>query len=193
MDDEEEGMELENQDVEDHDHDDHVTRRRRYGGEDDDDSIVARSDGSEDEEEEDESGEDPRRTKGDANRDDNDVEILDPVDEIQPGFAGLDMEWGDDAEEGMGMEDFGEEEGLDLDRGQEPDSMLGKRKGKGATSKANVSGKIAPVKVDKMDKCPVCGISLKGKVNNASLRLHALTFRASTHIYRLPSNTSTLV
>lgn len=84
----------------------------------------------------------------------------DPADTIHQPFAGLDMEWGDDAEEGMGMDDFGEEEGLDLD---EPAAgVLGKRKDKtfGQVKKGKTVG---GGKSDNIAKCPMCDKSLKGK------------------------------
>lgn len=74
---------------------------------------------------------------------------------LNMGGLNLDMEWGEDMDEGMGMEDFGAEEGDEM-----PEEVIGKRK-KGAKGKGKGE--------KEGDSCPVCGQSMNGKASKVSL------------------------
>ena len=171
----------------------------------DDDSIADRSDGSHADDDPDvdvddaDGGdiellepEEPRQPEPAASRAPDLHSVEDPAETIHQPFAGLDMEWGDDAEEGMGMDDFGEEEGLDLD---EPAAgVLGKRKDKkGASGSALAGGAKEKGKGDgkgkggKLDTCPVCDKVLKGK-SDAIVLQHINTCLDSSPSARTPSS-----
>ena len=158
---------------------------------DDDDSVADRSDGSHNEDQDDSHDPSdapdalPAPIPAEQPDPDTDADIVDmtdhdpipghttktadPIDTVQTNFAGLDMdmEWGDDAEEGMGMDDFGEEEGLDVD--DPADGVLGKRKDKiaGKGSKGGAGGKKGKDE-GAVEGCPVCGKTMKGKSDAVS-------------------------
>jgi len=82
--------------------------------------------------------------------------LLDGEDDFDPGLV-----WDEPEDEGMGMEEEGDEEASEIIATPPPVTMKRKRGGTG----------------EKMDECPVCGKSLKGKVNTVrvSAASHRLT------------------
>lgn len=164
-------------DGEDGDDDDEM----RGGGGDGDDSVAGRDDDHVlDSDEDDDAGDGGAREPLETNLEDlEEAEEIVPLDQppgprqtsptgsigLNLNGLNLDMEWGEDAEEGMGMEDFGAEEGFqDVDDLPE-EPVIGKRKTKGGAAQVRGSARSTS---GKPDKCPICGTSLKGKVNTVS-------------------------
>jgi DNA cross-link repair 1A protein len=72
-------------------------------------------------------------------------------DDFDPG-----LEWGEPEDEGMGMEEEGDEEASDIIATPPPITLKRKRPSSGGAG-------------EKVTDCPVCGLSLRGKVSSVSL------------------------
>lgn len=107
---------------------------------------------------------------------------------LNMGGLNLDMEWGEDMEEGMGMEDFGAEEGFDGEV-RETEGVIGKRKTKSGAAVPAGKGKGKKAE-EKVDKCPMCRMNMKGKTNTVSITLQTLLPVYSELITRWSRNTS---